>query len=150
MAHGSDRGCPSSRGGARHASGVGASRRTAIAPKGSWAPGLLRTAHGLLPAWPRSLGVHKGGRRTGARPPSDSEAIIVTPGHAVKRYIVLTADLGALRGAIQWDVCSCPVPWLRAANATSWGRSTMCAPSYFREAIPSRFPYDHHLPYRWR
>jgi len=100
----------------------------------------------LRPASPRSLRVHRGGRRICATPPSDSEAIIVPPGHAVKRCVVLAADLEAVRGAIQPDVGACVVAWLRAANATNRARSTRCGTSSFRDPVPGWPPYPHHLP----
>jgi len=58
-----------------------------------------------------------------ATPPSDSEAIIVPQGHAVKRRVVLAADLESVRGAIHRDVCACVVAWFRAASAASAARS---------------------------
>ena len=64
-----------------------------------------------------------------ATPPSDSEAIIVPQGHAVKRRVVLAADLESVRGSIQPDVGSGVVVWLRAANATSWAGSTIAGHS---------------------
>jgi hypothetical protein len=57
--------------------------------------------------------------KTGATSPSEREAIIVTPGHAVKRCVVLAADLESVRGSIQPDVGSGVVAWLRAASAAS-------------------------------
>jgi|SRR5262245_35899655 len=64
----------------------------------------------------------------------------------VKRCVVLAADLGAVRGAIQPDVGSGVMAWLRAANATSWARSTMCGTSSFSDTIPGWPPYPHHFP----
>jgi hypothetical protein len=64
---------------------------------------------------------------TCATPPSESEASIVLQEHAVKRCVVLAADLEAVRGSIQRDVCACIMAWLRAASAASAVRSSISA-----------------------
>jgi hypothetical protein len=79
-------------------------------------------------------------------PQLEREAIIVTPGHAVKRCVVLAADLRAVRGSIQPDVGSGVVAWLRAANATNRARSTRCGTWSLKDPIPGWPPYPHHLP----
>ena len=110
---------PSLLGGLKRGSGVGASRRNDIVPAGMYELGSPRTAQGLLAASLCSYCVNEGGTRTCATPLSESDAIIVTQEHDVKRCVVLTADQGAMRGAIQRDVCSCAVALLRAVSAAS-------------------------------
>ena len=102
------------------------------------APGSLRTAPDLRPAPPPSLRMHRAGTRTCATPPSDSKAIIVTQGHAVKGGVVLAAALCAVRSSMQRDVCACVVAWLRAASAARATMSVMGAQCSLEEALPDR------------
>jgi hypothetical protein len=111
---------------------------------------MLRTAQDLLPASHRSLRVHGGGTRTCATPQSESEAIIVTQGHAVKRCVVLTADLGVVRGSIQPDVYSCVMTRLRPASATSAVRSGISETLEICDPVFGWHSYHYHRPCQLR
>src|SRR6266511_1998887 len=88
--------------------------------------------------------------RTGATPPSEGEAIIVTQGHAVKRCVVLIAHLGVVRGSIQPDVYSCVMAWLRPASVTSAVRSSISETLEICDPVFGWHSYHYHRPCQLR